>query len=330
NTDGNRDVVLWDAETGTFSNMSTTVGGGDDANRLGDISNDGAVVVYSSNQNPFGQNADANQELFTRVVGGSRDQLTQTTGGTLDLIAADADASVIAFRSNRNLTGENADGSDELFRTDLTGSTFDQLTSGSGSVGPRHAIELDADGSTVAFGSNADPVGQNPDGDSQLFVMQVGSGSVEQVLQGTSSLSSVGISASGDRVTLRLPADPLGTNGDGGNESFLVDLASDEVTQVTDGGTFGLSAAALAGDGRRLLGASNVSGATDLVEVSCGASTPTFTDVGTAHPFFDEIEWMVAADVSEGFLPGPTYKPGAAVSRQAMSAFMYRLAGEPD
>jgi len=57
--------------------------------------------------------------------------------------------------------------------------------------------------------------------------------------------------------------------------------------------------------------------------------TPTFVDVGVTHPFFDEIEWMASEGISAGFQPGPTYQPGAAVSRQAMSAFMYRLAGSP-
>jgi predicted outer membrane repeat protein len=55
----------------------------------------------------------------------------------------------------------------------------------------------------------------------------------------------------------------------------------------------------------------------------------TFTDVGFAHPFWLEVEWMAEEGISEGYLPGPTYKPGAAVTRQAMSAFLYRLAGEP-
>jgi hypothetical protein len=54
-------------------------------------------------------------------------------------------------------------------------------------------------------------------------------------------------------------------------------------------------------------------------------STATFTDVGTGHPFFLEIEWMADAGISEGYQPGPTYRPGTAVSRQAMSAFLYRV-----
>jgi hypothetical protein len=54
-----------------------------------------------------------------------------------------------------------------------------------------------------------------------------------------------------------------------------------------------------------------------------------FSDVGPTHPFFTEIGWMAYEGISTGSLPGPTYKPADAVSRQAMSAFLYRLAGEP-
>jgi hypothetical protein len=54
-----------------------------------------------------------------------------------------------------------------------------------------------------------------------------------------------------------------------------------------------------------------------------------FTDVGPAHPFFTEVGWMAWNGISTGTQPGPTYKPGDAVSRQAMSAFLYRLAGAP-
>ena len=52
--------------------------------------------------------------------------------------------------------------------------------------------------------------------------------------------------------------------------------------------------------------------------------TPTFTDVGTGHPFYAEVEWMAAEGISEGYQPGPTYRPGADVTRQAMSAFLFR------
>jgi hypothetical protein len=55
-------------------------------------------------------------------------------------------------------------------------------------------------------------------------------------------------------------------------------------------------------------------------------STPPFPDVPVDHPFCREIKWMNEAGISTGFGDG-TYRPSIAVTRQAMSAFMARLAG---
>jgi hypothetical protein len=60
-----------------------------------------------------------------------------------------------------------------------------------------------------------------------------------------------------------------------------------------------------------------------------GEDAPTFSDVSSSHPFATEIEWMAAEQISEGYEDG-TYRPSLPVSRQAMSAFMYRLAGSPE
>jgi hypothetical protein len=58
-------------------------------------------------------------------------------------------------------------------------------------------------------------------------------------------------------------------------------------------------------------------------------STAPFSDVSTTHPFATEIAWMASTGISTGFEDG-TYRPARAVTRQSMSAFLYRLAGEPD
>lgn len=54
-------------------------------------------------------------------------------------------------------------------------------------------------------------------------------------------------------------------------------------------------------------------------------STPPFPDVPTDHPFCREIRWTKQSGISTGFGDG-TYRPGTAVTRQAMSAFLARLA----
>jgi hypothetical protein len=58
-------------------------------------------------------------------------------------------------------------------------------------------------------------------------------------------------------------------------------------------------------------------------------ATPTFTDVPTGHPFYAEIEFVAAAGVAGGY-EDDTYRGGSPVSRQAMSAFLHRLAKVPN
>ena len=56
---------------------------------------------------------------------------------------------------------------------------------------------------------------------------------------------------------------------------------------------------------------------------------PGFTDVGDDHPFRDEIAWATHTGIASGY-PDDTFRPAAKVSRMATTAFMYRLAREPD
>jgi hypothetical protein len=61
-----------------------------------------------------------------------------------------------------------------------------------------------------------------------------------------------------------------------------------------------------------------------LAGVAVAGLTPSFSDVPPSHPFYDEIEWMAATGVTEGY-PDGTFKPGRNVDRGSMSAFMQRL-----
>jgi predicted phage tail protein len=118
--------------------------------------------------------------------------------------------------------------------------------------------------------------------------------------------------------------------------SYVVYVDDVEVHETADGSTlahtvgslingtaydFEVAAVNAAGEGPR----STVLSRTP-VEAPSG---PTFVDVPTSHPFYEDIEWMAAEGITAGYQPGPTYRPGDAVTRQAMSAFMYRLAGSP-
>ena len=60
-----------------------------------------------------------------------------------------------------------------------------------------------------------------------------------------------------------------------------------------------------------------------------GCSAAAFPDGAPPNPFADDICWMAEQGISTGYGDG-TYRPAAVVTRAAMSAFLYRLAGSPD
>ena len=57
-------------------------------------------------------------------------------------------------------------------------------------------------------------------------------------------------------------------------------------------------------------------------------ATSPFTDVTTAHPFYREITWLRATGITTGW-PDGTFRPGQAIARDAMAAFLYRASGSP-
>jgi predicted outer membrane repeat protein len=57
-------------------------------------------------------------------------------------------------------------------------------------------------------------------------------------------------------------------------------------------------------------------------------AVPSFTDVPLDHTFYLEIEWLASEGISTGYVDD-TFRPSLPVTRQAMSAFLYRFSGEP-
>ncbi|MCL1801951.1 MAG: S-layer homology domain-containing protein, partial [Promicromonosporaceae bacterium] len=59
---------------------------------------------------------------------------------------------------------------------------------------------------------------------------------------------------------------------------------------------------------------------------------PTFADVSTGSPFYKEVEWLATQGITDGWTVDGVreFRPGANITREAMAAFLYRAAGEPD
>ncbi|MGO4193097.1 S-layer homology domain-containing protein [Arthrobacter sp. YAF17] len=63
--------------------------------------------------------------------------------------------------------------------------------------------------------------------------------------------------------------------------------------------------------------------------VSSGLEGTAFIDVDPSNQFYNEISWLAAERISTGYFD-QTFRPVQAVNRDAMAAFLYRLAGSPD
>ena len=56
---------------------------------------------------------------------------------------------------------------------------------------------------------------------------------------------------------------------------------------------------------------------------ACSGSARTFRDVPSGHAFCGAIEWLADQGITTGF-PDGTFRPGQAVTREAVAAFLYR------
>src|SRR6266446_2305290 len=106
------------------------------------ISQDGSRIAFASKDDPLGTNPDGNSEIF--LFDGTRlTQVTNTSPGDIANRVSNGnfqpsisdDGRFIAFSSNRDLAGQNADGNLEIFIYDTVAITFRQVTSSSGIVG---------------------------------------------------------------------------------------------------------------------------------------------------------------------------------------------------
>lgn len=148
-------------------------------------------------------------------------QITSSTDG--DSAGAQLDGGSIAFSSTADLTGENRDGSVELFLFD--GSAITQITH---SVKVHQGSEPSLDEGKIAFTSSDDLTGDNPDGNSEIFLWD--GSSMVQITDSTDG-PSFSPSLDGDSIAFSSWANLTGENPNSNMEIFLFDGST--ISQVT-------------------------------------------------------------------------------------------------
>ncbi|MGC8916447.1 MAG: proprotein convertase P-domain-containing protein [Thermoanaerobaculum sp.] len=216
NPDGNDEIVAWN---GTGFAGTATSGCQNYAPAVSRTN--GQYVAFVSTCNIGGQNPDGNPEIFRwdRNTGNFLRITNSADPVANDTPAISANGSAVAFTSNGNYTGQNGDGSYELFFWD---GSFRQLSNGSATQA--YILARLSDDATYALGELLDM------GSGAFQVRRFATANAAQpgfsLVTGFTPLLPALSRAGGNVLSAwQSNADPLGQNSDGNSEIFRHDPA---------------------------------------------------------------------------------------------------------
>jgi Tol biopolymer transport system component len=223
------------------------------------ISSDGTRIAFSSKADITGGNADKNSEIFLYDTNTKTfTQITQSPAGGSNLQPAiSANGTRIAFESDRNLTGNNADGNFEIFLFDAnTGLTQIAETLEGGLLSNRSPA-INADGTRIVFESNRNLNGGNADGNVEVFLFDSNANTITQITDTAGAPNPFlepRINPAGTLIAFSSSSDlKPGGNPDQNFEIFLHNTQTPMLAQITNTSSFnGAMNPAMSNDGARI------------------------------------------------------------------------------
>jgi uncharacterized repeat protein (TIGR01451 family) len=233
NADHGEEIFLFNAVTSNITQI-TTGNSDSEASRSPSISADGTRIAFHSFADLTGANADHSGEIFLfDTAAAGLTQITNSTDGHCYDAAISGDGKRIAFQSDANLTGGNADRNQEIFLYDTVTSNFTQITDSAASSNDSPSIN--DDGTRIAFDSNADLTGGNADGKREIFLFDSTTGDLKQLTNSTEGGSgTASISGDGTRIAFPSTSNLTGGNPNFDLEMFLFDTGDSSITQLTN------------------------------------------------------------------------------------------------
>ncbi len=200
------------------------------------ISRDGSRLAFASRENLTGENADGNSEIFLHADGRLL-QITHTSPRSPAERAADGnfqpsisdDGALVAFASNRDLTGANSDANLEIFLFDLTTRATTQLTDTTHAHNSSDA-KISGDGTRVAFIRDSRPAADEASHARDLMLFERAGGSTRTIAADVEALSLTygrAISIDGRRVVYSAQTAARTT------QVFLYDGRNEQIRQLT-------------------------------------------------------------------------------------------------
>lgn len=232
-------LFLWNIEIGSRTQIVSSISAGFGIPAMSRNEN---LIAFASIENYLGENADGNFEIFVFDI--RTNTLTQVTHTTDHLesnfpVSLNADERLLALTSNADFTGGNADHNNEIFLLDLKTHTYSQITNtaslnANGHISFNLAPLLNADGTRLILGSNANFVGENLDGNSEIFLFDVTTQQYSQITRTTdTNFIPSSISDDAAQIVFKNAFNQLGQNADGNSEIFLFDTTTNTLTQIT-------------------------------------------------------------------------------------------------
>ncbi|CBE69930.1 MAG: hypothetical protein F9K13_07465 [Candidatus Methylomirabilis oxygeniifera] len=230
NLDGNPEIFLWTAGSG-FTQVTATNGASTHYNPS--INADGTRIAFYSTHDLTGSNLDHNSEIFLWTFGSGVIQITNTTEGGSDTPSISADGTRIAFVSTGNpVPGGNLDGNYEIFLWTAS-SGFTQVTATT--EGYNWQPFISADGTRIAFGSNRNLTGSNPDGNWETFLWTAFFGFAQLTTTTAGVSSGQSLNTDGTKIAFVSTSNLTGGNPDGNPEIILASSPSVELAAVGSG-----------------------------------------------------------------------------------------------
>lgn len=216
NADGNQEVVVWD--DGSWRTRETTGCTSRDPSIY--QANNGRYVVFVSDCNYTGQNADGNLEIFQLDRSNlSMQQLTisSAAAGEQNDSPSMTDTSngrYVSFLSSADYSGGNPDGSLEVFRLDRNSSSFLQVTDTAPTVLHLY-VDMHESGNHLTA-----EVFDVVSGSAAIYRYDVSGGTSALVFVGDARLPAIAVDGSEPIVTF-ISTEDLGANADGNPEIWL-------------------------------------------------------------------------------------------------------------
>lgn len=226
NPDGGYEVFVLDTGNGDITQLTDTPAPPFNSflppiDPLPVISNDGSHVAYVAFEDVLEEDpANPSQEKLVRksflairnLNTDSTSRLTDNVDPTLfDFfeLAINSDATHVAFASDANLTGNNHSEVRVVYRASTGSGSITQVPGLSPEIG--FDIAISGDGNSVAFRTDADLVGDNPDRHRQVFLFNASTGQTVQVTDAEFDINAdvVSVNADGTEVLVSMQDKPV-------------------------------------------------------------------------------------------------------------------------